>query len=201
MPRGKQAISGFTAGRSLTLPALALAAPVQSALTTSTAGGTGLTAATAYFYVVTALNAAGQTVKSNEQTVTTGAGATNSVVVSWAAVSGATGYRIYRGTATGAQSVFYSVGAVVTFTDTGAASTAGTPPLVNTTGGTATAFAKGATVPSALVGGLRRASALLSKRVLVPSSAQYPSKLNSGGRLAEPSPITLNAKERRGLGA
>ena len=109
-----------------------LAAPVQSALSTLTTGGT-LPATTAYFYVVTALNNAGETIKSNEQTVTTGATATNSITVSWAAITGATGYKVYRGTATGVETVFYAVGAVTTFVDTGAASTAGTPPAANST--------------------------------------------------------------------
>lgn len=108
--------------------------PVQSALSTSTTGGTGLAASTAYFYVVSATNASGETTKSNEQTITTGLGATNSNTVSWAAVTGATGYRVYRGTATGAQNVYYVVGAVTTLVDTGAASTGGAPSVSNTTG-------------------------------------------------------------------
>jgi hypothetical protein len=110
----------------------ALPAPVAATATTATTGGT-LPATTTYFYVVTALNASGETIKSNEKTVTTGAGATNSNTVTWATVAGATGYKIYRGTSAGGENVYYSVGAVLTFTDTGAASTVGTPPLVNTT--------------------------------------------------------------------
>ena len=105
-----------------------LPAPVQTAPSTSTSGGTGLAATTQYFYVVTALSALGESIKSNEQNVTTGAGATNSNTVNWNAVTGATGYRIYRGTATNTENVFYTVGVVTTFLDTGAASTAGTPP-------------------------------------------------------------------------
>jgi|HubBroStandDraft_6_1064221.scaffolds.fasta_scaffold01031_8 hypothetical protein len=103
--------------------------PAQNAPSTSTTGGT-LAAAT-YFYVITALTAAGETTKSNEQSITT-SGATSSNTLTWAAVSGATGYRLYRGTATGAENVHYAVGAVTTFTDTGAAGTAGTPPVSNT---------------------------------------------------------------------
>ncbi len=45
-------------------------------------------------------------------------------------MSGATSYRIYRGTLSGAQNVYYSVGNVLVFTDTGAASTAGSPPAI-----------------------------------------------------------------------
>ena len=110
-----------------------MAAPVQSATSTSTTGGT--LAAGTYFYKVTALNAAGETVGSNEQSQVT-TGTTSTVTVSWGAVTGATSYRVYRGTATNAENVFYAVagGATVTFTDTGAASTAGTPPSTNTAG-------------------------------------------------------------------
>lgn len=109
-----------------------LAAPVQAAASTSGVGGL-LTAAT-YYYVVTALNANGETIASNERSIAT-TGSTSSNTISWAAVTGATSYRIYRGTAAGLENVYYSAGAVVTFTDTGAASTAGTPPAANTTGG------------------------------------------------------------------
>lgn len=117
--------------------ATALAAPVQSATTTSTTGGT-LAAAT-YFYKVTATNILGETTASNEQSIVT-TGTTSSNTVSWAAVPGAAGYKVYRGTATGAENVFYTVGAVVSFLDTGAANTAGSPPVTNTTGGSNTSF-------------------------------------------------------------
>lgn len=107
--------------------------PVQAAASTSTSGGTGLVAATTYYYVVTALNALGETLKSNEISILTGAGATNSNTVNWAAVTGATGYRIYRGLDAGAESQYYTVGAVITYVDTGAAATNLMPTLVNTT--------------------------------------------------------------------
>lgn len=103
-----------------------IAAPLQAAATTSTTGGS-LAAAT-YHYVVTALSAAGETGKSNERSIAT-TGTTSSNTISWGAVAGATSYRIYRGTAAGAQTVYYTSAAGTTsFVDTGAASTAGTPP-------------------------------------------------------------------------
>lgn len=109
-----------------------LAPPVQSAVVGSATGGT-LAAAT-YYYVVTALNAQGETLKSNETSYVAG-GATSSVTVAWTAVAGATGYRIYRGTASTVENVYYSVaGTAVSFLDTGAANTGGTPPVSNTTG-------------------------------------------------------------------
>ncbi|MBS0364901.1 MAG: hypothetical protein JSR67_03645 [Proteobacteria bacterium] len=111
-----------------------LSAPAQNAPTTAATGGT-LAAAT-YYFVITALNASGETVASNERSIAT-TGATSTVTLSWAAVTGATGYRVYRGTAAGAESVYFAPGNVTTFTDTGAAGTAGAPPATNTaaTGG------------------------------------------------------------------
>lgn len=109
-----------------------LAAPVQSAPATATTGGT-LAAAT-YYYVVTALNANGETIASNELSVVT-TGTTSANTVSWAAVTGATGYRIYRGTAAGIYDGYVEVGAVTSYVDTGSALTAGSPPASNTTGG------------------------------------------------------------------
>lgn len=114
---------------SVTVTPAAIAVPVQNAPATSTTGGT--LAAGTYYYVVTALNANGQTIKSNEQSIAT-TGTTSSNTITWGSVTGATGYEIYRGTATGAENVYYTVGAAVTFTDTGAAGTSGSPPGTNT---------------------------------------------------------------------
>src|SRR5262249_59502957 len=70
---------------------------------TGAAGGT-LTASQAYFYEVTATNAQGEFGPSNEATATPTAGnQTNNL--SGAAVSGATGYNVYRGTSSGGENV------------------------------------------------------------------------------------------------
>ena len=53
---------------------------------------------------------------------------TNNASVSWTAVTGATSYRIYRGTTIGGESA-YQTSASSPFTDTGAAGTAGTTPV------------------------------------------------------------------------
>jgi len=109
-----------------------LTLPVQDALATATVGGT--LADDDYFYVVTATDATGETTVSNEETITTTGGGTSTVTVTWAEVPHAMGYKVYRGTVTGAENTFYTVvgGGTVTFTDTGAAGTAGSPPIANT---------------------------------------------------------------------
>lgn len=118
-------------GHSETLNAIALATPVNSAFSTAAAGGT--LAAGTYFYRVSAINALGETLASAETSQVT-VGATSTVTVNWGAVAGATGYKIY-GRATGAEQLLATVGAVTTFTDTGAAVPSGALPTANTTAG------------------------------------------------------------------
>ncbi len=63
---------------------------------------------------------------------------TNENTVNWDAVTGATGYTVYRSTTSGnftnATSYAVSGGSTVTFIDTGATGTTATPPTTNTTG-------------------------------------------------------------------
>lgn len=93
-----------------------LSAPVLNTPSTSTTGGT-LAAAT-YYYKITALGTTGETTGSNEVSrVTTGS--TSTVTFTWAAVSGATGYKIYRSTSTGTEKYLATVGVVTTYTNTG----------------------------------------------------------------------------------
>jgi phage tail sheath protein FI len=102
--------------------------------TTATAGGT-LPAGT-YYYLVTAAFGFQESAPSAEQSVvTTGAASENTIT--WTAApnyngNAPSGYRVYRGTASGQESIVYDVGAgVVTFTDTGGA--ASTAPSFSTT--------------------------------------------------------------------
>lgn len=119
----------------LPCPATTLAAPVQSASSTATTGGT--LAAGTYRAKITAINSRGETVASNEQSqVTTGAAST--ITWNWASVSGATGYKVYvTGVGGGANSETFlvTVGAVLTYIWTGTpAFSAGNaaPPSSNT---------------------------------------------------------------------
>lgn len=106
-------------------------APVLTLGTTSTTGGT--LAAGSYFWKITAIDGTGETVGSNEVTATT-TGTTSSQPLSWASISGATGYKVYRGTAAGAENTLVStLGTVTSYTDTGAAGTAANVPATSTT--------------------------------------------------------------------
>lgn len=109
-----------------------LPAPIQSAPIGAETGGT-LPAGT-YYYLVTALNANGETIASNEQSIAT-TGTASTVALSWDAVIGASSYRVYRGSSPGASDGYFNAGAATSYTDTGAALTSGTPPSSNGTGG------------------------------------------------------------------
>lgn len=104
------------------------------------ASTTGGTLATGNKYVkVTALNAVGETVGSAEIIVAV-TGPTASFELSWFPSIEATSYRVYTGTAAGAQDTYWTVPAPATgffqdrlkFTVTGTGGTAGTVPATNT---------------------------------------------------------------------
>lgn len=107
-----------------------MATPVNAAFSTATTGGT--LAAGTYSYRVAAKNAFGSTLASTATTQAT-TGATSTVTVNWGAVSGATGYDVF-GRIGGSELLIASVGAVTTYTDTGAITPAGALPTSNTTG-------------------------------------------------------------------
>ena len=100
---------------------------------TAATGGT-LVVGTTYFYVVTALTPAGESLVSNERSIVPSAG-NQKADLSWNAVAAATGYRIYRSTTSGIynNSLLTTIGsgATTSFTDTGAAVGAGTPTGLN----------------------------------------------------------------------
>lgn len=102
----------------ITIPFTApIPAPTGLTGTPFTTGGT--LSATTRYYVVTAVNAYGETTISNRVAVTT-TGSTSRVVLDWPDVTGATGYRVYRATTSGQEKRIVEVSAS-TYTDTGAA--------------------------------------------------------------------------------
>ncbi len=93
-----------------------------------------------YCYVVTALNAAGETLQSAEACITipSSGTATNTITVSWASVTGATGYKVY-GRLQGQERLLTTLGLATTYTDTGSGGSGGVqPPTKDTTGVTGT---------------------------------------------------------------
>lgn len=111
-----------------------LPAPVPLTAAGSTTGGT--LAANPYFYKITGTNANGETLPGLELTVTT-TGSTSSVVLTWQRLLGATGYKVYRSTASNTEVLLATVtgGATLSYTDTGTATTSGTPPTAGTASG------------------------------------------------------------------
>jgi len=103
-------------------------APLVSVPVPSTTGGTF--AAGTYFWVVATTDAyGGESLPSTEVTATT-TGTTGSVALAWTQDFVGNGYKIYRGTTAGAETVLVATivgNATITYTDTGAAGTAGTP--------------------------------------------------------------------------
>lgn len=106
---------------------------VSSALTT---GGT-LSSGQAYYYKVTGTGPYGTQITDttesgpSSETTKTATGATLSITITWTALQGATGYKIYRGTTTGSENLLVGTitsGSTVTFTDTGVAGTSASPP-------------------------------------------------------------------------
>lgn len=110
-----------------------------------TAPGSGGTfsATGTYGFKIAALNAAGESGPSSEITVTITA-TTQTIVLTWVQTPGATGYKIFRTAIPGTYTTptlltTIGAGATITFTDTGAAVSAGVPSTTNTTAGWALA--------------------------------------------------------------
>lgn len=101
-----------------------LAAPVQPAATPSTTGGT--LAAGTYYYWVTAMTEVGETTVSPVRSATT-TGSTGSVALTWTNITGAIGYRVYRGNASTAVPRLIGSSQGGAFTDTGAGGNTGAP--------------------------------------------------------------------------
>jgi hypothetical protein len=113
--------------------------------TPSTTGGS--LAAGTYYYVVTATDfGGGETTRSFESRGVVTTGSTSSISLKWRPVPGATGYKVYRTTASGnygSPSLIATISSAnastvlteISYIDTAAATSAGAPPAVNTTNG------------------------------------------------------------------
>lgn len=94
--------------------------------------GGGTFAAGTYFWVVTATTALGETTVSNEASAAIVLN--GSATLTWNLPAGkVTNVKVYRGTVAGAENALIAtLGPVTTFTDTGTAGSAATPPVTNT---------------------------------------------------------------------
>jgi hypothetical protein len=110
-----------------------LARPASPRVSASSAGGS-LASGRHYFKVVALLHSGGSLAKSSASTeVSISVSSNAAVVLSWSAVSGATGYRIYRGTSAGGQRLYRDTGSTsTTFTYTGSGESSGTVPTKST---------------------------------------------------------------------
>jgi hypothetical protein len=122
----------ITSGPALPVVVASAFEPVITGLAAAAQVGGGTFAAAAYYWVVTGTDALGETTASNEATAVVALN--GSVILTWNALPpGTTGVNVYRGTASGAENALItSLGNVTTYTDTGTAGTAATPPVKNT---------------------------------------------------------------------
>jgi hypothetical protein len=120
-----------------------LSPPLQSTIATASTGGT--IAAGTYRYLITAINANGESHGIADNGGTSGGtfyersivttGSTSTVTVTWTAVVGATGYKLYKtaaGGASGTELLYKTVGAVTTDIDTTPGTPSGAFPTSNT---------------------------------------------------------------------
>jgi fibronectin-binding autotransporter adhesin len=115
----------------------AMSTPGTLTMSTATTGGS--LAAHTYYYKVTAVDSAGgeTTASSEGSQITTGS--TSTVTLKWTAVAGASGYRIYRSTTSGGETLYdYTIGNVfsgttLSYTDTGSGpAPGGSAPTIGT---------------------------------------------------------------------
>lgn len=123
---GNLAVAGIRkADRLISVEAVGQLPPAPANVAAAAVVGGGTFAAGTYYWKVSAINAQGESIASVE--VSAVIALNGSATITWNQVPGASGYRVYRGAAAGAQTLYYAVGLVGTFTDTNAAGTAGVP--------------------------------------------------------------------------
>ena len=104
-------------------------------------GSPGLNSGNKYCYAVTALGTWGESASAGDSCDGTSTTSTNKQIknITWTAYPGATGYNLYRGTSSGAETGYISVGSVTTYNDAGVALTSATPPTTTKLNSTAVA--------------------------------------------------------------
>jgi hypothetical protein len=113
---------------SAALPALPEGYVPQAVGATASGSGGSLADGT-YYYTITSTLGTLESTPSDEVFATT-TGSTSEVALTWSQVPGATGYKVYRGTATGDENVLVATiagGTTLSFSDTGMESTSAAP--------------------------------------------------------------------------
>lgn len=108
---------------------------IPSGVTIGLANGGNLVVGKTYYYVVTAIYAAGGESNQSSEVSATCGGSNQSIVLTWTGVTQPSGYRVYRGTASGAEALLTTLSAsTLTFTDNGTLSqgTQSPPAPINT---------------------------------------------------------------------
>jgi hypothetical protein len=147
------AAPAVTAGMQIYIPSVPLSAPAAPAFSGASGTGGYLVGGTTYYYTVTATDSYGETIPGAEANYTPPTTtATNTVTLTWAAVPGATGYKVYRSTVSGNEQLLASFSSTTgSYVDNTNTTPSGFPPSVDSSGGhgeyatIATAAAAGAT--------------------------------------------------------
>ncbi len=97
--------------------------------------GTGSIGAGTYYYVITALDVQGETVKGTQSTGQVLA-STGEVALTWTAITGATSYKVYRSTTSGTYTTpaYIANPTANSYTDTAASASSGAPPATDSSG-------------------------------------------------------------------
>ena len=179
--------ASFTARRRISFGELQVAMVPPALVKGATAGTGGTFGAGSAYWVLTATDADGETLKSNE--ITSVMTATSTQALTWAAVTGATGYKLYRGiTVSGTYTTLVAaLGLVTAYTDLGNAGTVASPPLV-ATDVVPIVYAAGAAIPNTTIKKLTRLSALLSSRAIIPGTDLF----NRKTKLSTPTPTDMS---------
>ncbi|OFW39299.1 MAG: hypothetical protein A3J28_17640 [Acidobacteria bacterium RIFCSPLOWO2_12_FULL_60_22] len=109
---------------------------IPTGVSAALADNGSLTVGQTYYYVVTALDAAGETLKSSEvsATPTSGTPDKRTIHLSWTPVTGATSYKVYWGTAPNGENKYYSNITTNSFDHSALTGTDGQPPLTPSAG-------------------------------------------------------------------
>lgn len=185
--------ASFKAGRRISFGELqaALATPVLTMGVNHVTGGSW--SANTYFWVLTAVDADGESLPSNE--VTNTMIDVGSIDFTWVAVPNATGYKLYRGLVSGSENKrVVTLGLVTDYTDLGNTGTSASPPSV-ATNTAVKVYEPGNTISNATVKKIQHLSALLGNRSIIPNIDPFRRKT----KLSTPAPTDLGPSMKKTL--